>query len=287
MQDFDWNDLRYLLALHRAGTLSAAARRLGVNETTVARRLKRLEQALCNPLFTRSGQAPPTLTDTGRTALRHAERIESEALECAATLAETRQQLSGVVRITSVPVLVNRVLVPHLPDLHRDHPHLTIELIPDPRNLALTEREADLALRLARPANGGLKVTARRLGNLQYAAYGPSTPNAALPWITFEDGHSHLPQAAWLVQAAGSARAGLRIADADTAVEAVAAGLGHCLLPVIVGDADPRLQRIAAKGTEPPVRPLWLLSHRDQAGLAAVKAVTAWINGIDWSGKHI
>lgn len=282
MQGHNWNDLRYALALHRAGTLAAAGRMLGANETTVARRLRALERALGAPLFVRGGAGRHEATEAGRTAISAAERVERENIVLGDVMGRVAGLLSGSVRITSVPMLVNRVLVPRLGAFRAAHPGVTVELVPEARNLSLSRREADLALRLARPEAGGLGTRAQKLGALGFAAYGPAEAEAA-EWIGYDEAHAHLPQARWLA-AVGADGSGLRVADAETALEAVAAGLGRTLLPRILGDADARLRRLdIADGR--PEREVWLLSHAEDAGRGAIAAAKAWLRSVDWAGR--
>src|SRR5258706_3550703 len=218
MQAMEWSDLRYLLAVARTGTLSGAARRLGVNQTTVSRRLAGAQRALGARLFDRrDGALVPTLA--GTRALQRAERVERELEALQAAVAGDDTAITGTVRITAVPILINRLLIPTLPRLTRRHPDLRIELIAEPRNLSLTRREADIALRLARPDRG--TALARRIGRLDYAVFAAARQRVeSLPWITYEDGLAHLPQARWMT-AHGGATAALQVNDAEGSVQAV------------------------------------------------------------------
>ena len=206
MQAMNWDDLRHLLAIARAGTLAGAARRLAVNQTTVARRLAALEAALGVRLFARAeGRLHPT--KAGELALARAAEVEQEIEGLARGIAGTDRKPAGLVRLTAVPILVNRLLVPALPALSARHPRIRLELIAESRNLSLTRREADLALRLARPESGAGLLT-RRLGDLDYAVYGPrGKAGDRLAWITYEEGLGHLPQARWIARQAGAALA--------------------------------------------------------------------------------
>jgi DNA-binding transcriptional LysR family regulator len=176
LQAPNWNDLRYLLAIAQGGSLSAAARRLRVDDTTVARRLAAAERALGARLIERvDGAMRPT--PAGEVAIGHAERIEREMQDLQNRIGGADQAVAGTVRLTSVPLVVNRLLVPSLPALAAAHPLLRLELIAESRNLSLTKGEADIALRLARPRGGGT-VVARRIGRLAYAVYGPGQRSA-------------------------------------------------------------------------------------------------------------
>jgi DNA-binding transcriptional LysR family regulator len=276
----NWNDLRYLLAIGRGDTLAEAARRLRVDETTVARRLAAAEAALGARLFERvEGRLRPTAA--GEVAIAHAERVEREMQALGNRIAGADATVAGTVRLTAVPILANRLLVPALPDLHAAHPLLRLELIAEPRNLSLTRREADIALRLARPQGGGTAV-ARRIGRLDYAVFAPRRGDPErLPWITYEEGMEALPQAKWIAAAARAAAGppAPLVNDAETILAAVQAGLGKSLLPCAVAAHTPELRRIG--GTEPVLsRELWLLVHAELRPLARVAAVIAWIEGV-------
>jgi DNA-binding transcriptional LysR family regulator len=278
MQGMEWSDLRHVLAVARAGTLAAAARRLRVNQTTVSRRIAAAERALGARLFERSdGTLRPT--KAGEAAVARAAQVEREVEALERRVGGADAALAGTVRLTSVPILVNRLLIPALPKLIAAHPRLQVELIAESRNLHLTRREADIAVRLARPEAG--TALARRIGRLDYAIYGPRRrAGAALPWITYEEGLSHLPQARWIDAAAGpDAAVSLRVNDAEAILQAVRAGLGRSLLPCFVADAEKGVARL---GPSKPVlsREIWLLVHRDLRPQARIAAVIDWLRGL-------
>ena len=272
----DWSDLRYVLTVARAGTLAAAARRLGVNQTTVARRLAAAEAALGARLFERvDGVLSPT--KAGEAAVARAGQVEQEVEALEQGIGGADAVPAGTVRVTAVPILVNRLLIPAVARLHAAHPRLRLELIADPRNLSLSRRETDMALRLARPEGGA--ALARRIGRLDYAVYGPRRRNAeGLPWITYEEGSSHLPQARWLA-AEARATAPILVNDAEAILQAVCAGRGKSLLPCFVGESEQRLKRL---GDTKPVlsREIWLLVHPELRPQARIAAVMTWLNGL-------
>jgi DNA-binding transcriptional LysR family regulator len=288
MQTLNWNDLRYLLAIRRGATLSAAARQLRVDDTTVARRLAALQERLRVRLIQRLADGRLRLTPAGERAVLHAERVEREVGALAAALSGADDAAAGSVRVTSVPIIVNRMLVPAVPALVARHPGLHLELVADPRDLSLTRREADMALRLARPRTGGTRITARRIGTVRYAVYVsascPPREAAVLPWITYEEAMGHLPQARWIeatAAARGEAVATLRLNDAEGLIEAVIAGLGRSLLPCAIADRDTRLRRLGTKHRPGPVaRELWLLTHAELRALPRIEAVAGWLETI-------
>lgn len=270
-----WSDLNVVLALGRDGALAPAARRLGVDQTTVSRRLSAIEAALEGPLFLRErGRLVPTAL--GEEAIARAAEMETavQALETAAS--ESGDAVAGSVRVTAVPLLVNQLLVPHLPALLDRHPALEIEAIAESRNLSLSRRETDIALRLARPQQG-VTGLCRKIGELAFSVYAARDADPArLSWVTYEDRFRHYPQARWVdSHVKAEDLAPLRINDAEGLAQAVRSGLGLGLLPDFMGLRDPALQQIS----ESPVlqRDLWLLVHADLRHLPRIAAVMDWL----------
>ena len=138
----------------------------------------------------------------------HAERIESEIGRLDDALSGSDELVSGTVRVTAVPILVNHLLVPAAPSLLARHPKLRLELVAEARDVSLTRREDDLALRLARPRTGGTKIVARRVGMLRYDVYAaaswPPREAAKLPWLGYDETMAHLPQARWIAETASA-----------------------------------------------------------------------------------
>jgi DNA-binding transcriptional LysR family regulator len=278
MQELNWNDLRFVLAVARSQSLAGAARRLNVNESTVGRRVAEAEQRLGARLFERSlGLFHPT--EAGHAVVAGAERVELEVQAVETAISGADRLAAGAVRLTSVPVVVNRVLVPALPQLLREHPQLRVELIAEPRDLSLTKREADIALRLARPRKD-VRAVARRIGRLEYAVYGPSRKRAEpMPWITYEDDMANLPQ--WRYMAERPVRdretpPPVTVNDAEAIIQSVKAGLGKSLLPIAIADREPGLVRLSG-GPPPLSRELWLMVHPELRNLIRIRVVVDWL----------
>ncbi|WP_233836267.1 LysR family transcriptional regulator [Paraburkholderia sp. ZP32-5] len=285
MPAFDWNDLQYVLAVARDGSLAAVARRLKVDPTTVGRRLRAIEAALGAKLFERDSDGQMRATDAGRIVIQRTQTIEAEIGNLDAAVRTHDVAVRGTVRLTAVPVLINRVLMPALPALIARHPELNIELVADHRDLNLPRRDADIAVRLARPGNeAGERIVARRIGMLAYAVYAAANcadPHA-LPWLTYEAGMRHLPQAQWIARVADSdgGLAAVVANDAEALLQGVQAGLGRSLLPCIVADRTPGLVRLPHDHHAPPEREIWTLTHPDVRPLARISAVLAWLDAI-------
>jgi len=281
MQELNWNDLRYILAAARTGTLAAAARHLGVNETTVARRIAEAERRLGARLFerTRGGVTP---TGAGSVVIAGAEQVELQVQSVEGAVSGTDRAAAGTTRVTSVPILVNRVLVPALPALLDAHPGLHVELVAEPRDLSLTKRQADIALRLARPRSE-LRAVAKRIGQLDYAVYGAAEARADdLPWITYDEAMADLPQGRWIAGHAARGREAVTrvtVNDAETLIQAVRAGLGKSLLPRIIADRDAALTCLSDKPAELS-RELWLMVHPDLRELTRIRVVMDWLMSV-------
>jgi DNA-binding transcriptional LysR family regulator len=270
-----WSDLRVVLALGRDRRLSAAARSLGIDQTTVARRLTALEAALQGRLFLRErGRLLPTAL--GEQAIARAEEVEAAVLALETLAGESGTAVSGRVRITAVPILVNQLIVPRLPGLLQRFPGLAIDANADSRNLSLGRRETDIALRFARPEGGsGL---CRRIGALAFSVYAARNADdpAGLPWVTYEERFLHYPQARWVADnVSPEALARLRVNDAEGLAQAVRSGLGRGVLPDFMAARDPALVRVS--GAPVLRRDLWLLVHPDLRQLPRVAAVLGWL----------
>lgn len=274
MQELNWNDLRILLALRRAGTLAGAARQLGIDETTVSRRLRALEHTTGLALLQPGTGRAITLTAKGARLAEIAARMDGESRALDALISDQSGSPTGRIRLTAAPVIVNRLIAPALPGFTAAHPGLSIALLPEGRDHDLARHEADLALRLARPSQGGQAITARRIGALGYLAYAPAGAGdpATLPWITLDASLSHLPHARWL--SAQTPQARVTVSDVETARAAVAAGLGKTLLPRLPLE-EPGLAPIPARDL--PMRDIWLLRRRSDQHDPATQAVALWL----------
>lgn len=163
-----WDDLRFFLAVSRAGTLSSVSQTLGVDHTTVARRIERLERALNSKLFERrnTGYFP---TVSGEKLLRTAENVESLIMAGESELADRDLSLTGVVRVGAPDGFGSFFLAPRLAEFCAANRELEIQLIATARVFSLSKREADIAIALAMPAQG--RVVARKLTDYRLGLY--------------------------------------------------------------------------------------------------------------------
>jgi len=264
----NWDDLRLFLPVARLGSLTEAARVLNVSISTVARRLSQLERTLGLSLFLRS-QSGYALTADGQRLLEKAAAVEG-AMMGVNRLADAEAS-AGRVRLALPEGLAMQILLPRLDAFRTAHPTIALDIVTGPFSLDLTRRESDIALRLIKPTDNDL--VARRLGTMAHGIYaaadskmGGSKTVSRLGWLPEM---RRLPiaaaTAAWIDQNGDKTGAeGEEIAfnNLTTLACAAAAGLGQALLPCVVGDAEPRLRRLA--GPEGFfVQEVWLVFHRD------------------------
>lgn len=275
-----WEDVRYFLALTREGSLSGAARKLMVQHSTVARRVESLESALGLRLFDRLARGWQ-LTAEGEDMVGLAERMEVEAFafERAAVGAGNQH---GVVRVSLPPSLASLFVVPRIAARHADWAGITLELAGDLREVNLSRREADLAVRLGRPQDPGLVV--RSLGKIGFGLYAHpdyTRAHAEHDWafIGLDDSLRQLPQALWLERYAGERRFVLRSNDQIALHGAASAGLGIACLPHYQAGRDANLVRVPI--AEPvPYREIWLVLHADVRRSPRVRVIADLITAL-------
>jgi len=270
----DWDGLRFFWALSSSGSLSAAARALRVQHTTVARRVAALEHELGARLFLRSARGY-TLTRVGQALLESVQAMHLQ-VEQVTRLADGQDvEMRGAVRVATADTLATRVVLPALAPLVREHSGLELELVSDTRQHDLSRREADIALRIG--ASLDTELVGRKLALLGFGLYGARERPKKLDlrrahYVTFEEMVGKLPHERWLAEHAPEARVVLRANRQETLVEAVRLGVGLGILPCIVADGDPSLCRWLGPN-DVFTRELWLLLHPDLHGSRRVRAV--------------
>jgi DNA-binding transcriptional LysR family regulator len=274
----DWEDLHHFVALAREGTLSAAARALGVDHATVARRVAALETSTGLKLVDRRARST-TLTGDGKRIAAIATPMEEAAFAVGRTAQAAKPGVDGEVTISAPPNFASSVIAPQLLRLRRQHPRIRIKLIGEKRQASLSRREADLALRLMRPVESGLYV--RKIGSFGFSLYGTpaylrETPPHAFAFISYDASLADSPQEVWLRTIVGNRDVVLRTNDLQTQLTAARAGLGLAVLPHYLGDSEPGLQRLVVTQKEVS-RDVWLLVHRDLRQVPAVRAVMEFL----------
>jgi DNA-binding transcriptional LysR family regulator len=283
-----WDDLEVVLALGRTGSLVSAAERLGVNTSTVGRRLDALEHALGVHLFDRSSTGVAA-TELAEALLPIAEAMERSVADALRLVEGRETEPEGTVRVSAPPGVANWLLAPALIDLRRRHPKLAIELDASVGYTDLTRREADLALRGARPRSGDL-ISVRLLEAESVIVAAPELNAAigklarldAIDWITWGPDLAGLPDARWITANVAAERIVLRTSSMDAQIQAARAGLGAILIgrPFLawIGLEPVPLSRSLARRLPPtPTGALWLVGHRALRDVPRVRAVWDFI----------
>ncbi|MEQ9495317.1 MAG: LysR family transcriptional regulator [Deltaproteobacteria bacterium] len=272
----DWDDLRFVLAVGRSGTLLGAAEALGVAHTTVGRRLKALEGSLGVRLFDRlpDGLLP---TPAGDDVLGVAERVEGEVLSVQGRVLGRDAQLQGKLRVSTVDTLFHCFEETFTSFVSR-YPNIELTIASTTETVSLPRREADIVLRLSDEPPEHL--VGRRLGYVQFGVYasvglveriGEGAPLADFPWIGWDRARHQRWFDDWLAQNAPGARVVLRLEnDALLMAHAIRSGIGVQILPCCLADRDPALRRVAPLD-ELFRLDLWVLTLEELRGNSRVR----------------
>jgi len=276
----NWDDLRYFLAVARLHSLSAAARALSVNHSTVFRRIGALEQRLRARLFDRHPKGYE-LTAVGEEMLAIAERVEDDVLALDRRVLGRDQELSGRIRVTTVEE-VAALLAPELAEFYARYPGIDLDVRSEQRVVSLSRREADVALRPGtRPDEpdvvgrllcpGASGVYASRAYAERHGLPASAGRLAGHCFVSFSDDLRHISTRRWLEQQCPDAHISFRSNTMLGQLAAVRAGFGLAVLPCYVGDREPALVR-AFVGDEQLQFGMWLLVHGDLRQTARVRA---------------
>ena len=273
----DWDDLRYVLAIARAAGLNPAAKALGVNPSSVYRRLEALEQKLEVRLFERL-RTGYRLTESGEALAEAAERMEAEALAVERRVVGTDVRLQGHIRVSTSEAFAIHVLPAYLAAFRQTYPGVSLDLSVSNQLVDLSRRDADVVIRAtATPPDLLVGRSVARIGIAAYAS--PTYLDGAVrgralaeyDWIGFTGALSHIRQSRWLEQHIPDARQTIRVDSFGTVINAVASGAGCGMLPCFAGDADPRFERMPGTYEATDVQ-LWVLTHPDLRKSARVRA---------------
>jgi DNA-binding transcriptional LysR family regulator len=281
----NWDDCRLFLAVARAGQMLAAARRLGLNQATLSRRIAALEEGVGTKLLIRRPHGCD-LTDEGRSLARRLERVEPEMLEAQSDLRQADESVSGTVRIGAPDGFGIAFLAPRLGRLGERHPDLVLQLVPVPRSFSLSEREADIAVMVGRPEVGRLRV--RKLTDYTLGLYAASTylERTGLPESVGElaEGHRLIGYVEDLIDAPGlnytrdvlrNWRSDLEISSAMGQLAAVRGGGGIGMLHDYLAWPDPALVPVLPEAFV--TRAYWLAYHESLKDVRRVQAAARFL----------
>lgn len=286
MEPVDWNHLQDFLAVARTGRLTAGAQRLGVDHTTLSRRIAALETALKARLFDRSPQGY-ALTAHGERLLVRAEAMESLMLSAQAEVGEADLSVSGVVRIGAPEGFGSYFLAPRLPELAERHPELEIQLVAIPGVLSLSKREADVAIALSAPREG--RLISRKLTDYTLSLYGAPSYLDARPslksradmgnhrFIGYIEELLYAPELDYMEAPDVDIRVAFKSSNLIAQLQACVAGAGLAVIPDFVAHGRPYLRRVLADQVG-LTREFHLVVHADLKSVARVRAVTDFIS---------
>ncbi len=282
---FDWDDLRYFLAIARCGSTLSAAKALGVSQPTVARRLSALEARIDRKLV----EQHPTgyrLTDLGRTMLPHAEEVERSVAAFQRQVMLGGKDLSGTLRVTCPEGMASRILAPMIEAFQAKYPQLRVDLIMTDRRLDLSKGEAEVAIRMHEP--GEASLIARRIADSAWGIYASRTyierhgrpqkyedlDNHAV--VEFAGEMADNQAGKWLRLTAPLARIAARGNSMLGVLAFVKSGAGLAPLPMMLGGSAKGLEAVLAPVPEIGSR-IYLVMHKDLRRTARVRAFSDFI----------
>jgi molybdate transport repressor ModE-like protein len=277
-----WDDFRLIKAVAEAGSLPAAAATLGVNHSTVFRRLRQIEAMLGFPLFERH-RAGYVLTQAGEEISALASRVDEDITTVTRRLAGQAPAPAGEVRIATSDSLLVDLLMPMLARFREAHPAIRLDLVTGNAALNLSRRDADIAIRATEAPPDTL--VGRRMGQIAWAAYGTAAPGTWPPleellgqgqWLSLSDSLGHLKPARFLRGRVPPDRISCKFDSVHALGRGVEAGLGWAYLPCFLGDSRPGMTRLAAPEPE-FATDLWLLTHPDLRHTPRIRALMDWL----------
>lgn len=272
MNNIDWNDLNYFLATVNNGSLASAAKYLKVNHTTVSRRIAALEQQLGAPLFERTASGL-LITPLGNALIPYANQMNESVHTMDRLVTAQSKDLAGTLRITTMDMFTQRVIMPNIKIFTQQHPEINIELILSDSNLNLSAREADIAFRAT--DNPAPDVVGKRLGHFAITCYctrevheqylqDPQSVTA----IDWRDNQGQKPD--WVNQHMPDLEVRHVSSTLSGIYELVKAGCGVAQLPCGLGDTNPDLVRVQGVPLFEGMG-LWVLTHIDLRNTARIK----------------
>lgn len=280
--NLDWDDIRFFIALAEAGTLAGAARAMKISHVTVSRRLANLERSLGRTLLQRRSDGYHRTPD-GETVLVHALEMRRRINE----IWEGRTsdgEIGGIVRLSLTRTLSDHFVGPRLAPFVRANPGVIVELSPDSRNVSIARREADLALRLARPTDG--EMIARRVATLTFDFFAAAQePCDVTAFIAFGTDDDDVPEAAWLRRFIDNRPTSVRSSSPRTQMAAAEAGLGVALLPNYLASKNPRLRRTRLT-KDMPTREIWLVRPKESEHSTRIRRFVDFLVALFEQEKH-
>ncbi len=276
MQQLNWDNLRYVLMVAKNGSIASAARVLGVNRTTVLRRIDSFQESLGCRIFQR-GKSGYVLTLEAEKIIDAAREVESTLFNIQRQIEGRELRLEGELRVTTTDTLMVSKIGPHLASFHQKHQHISVTVSMSNNIMDLTRRDADIAIRPTKTPDAPL--VGRRVADVYFNAYAsleylntfPGLDWQSHHWVGFEPGLQATLPGKWMDSKIPGSKICLR-SDSFVGLKVAAEqGMGLALLPHYLGESSPLLQVVSAP-TEELTTGLWLLTHPDLVRSARVNA---------------
>lgn len=293
--NYNWDDLRAFLSVVRVGRLTGAARDLGLDHSTVSRKISNLENVLKVTLFERS-PAGYKITEAGKRLAAEVEHMENAVFRIQEYIDNQNQQVAGPVRLTMPEGLSSSFFVHQLLKFQASHPGISVELIADPHIFSLTKREADIAIMMERPTQGPL--VSRKLCDYEYGLYCSVNYLNTRPEIRSKDDiENHFvigyisdllptPAHSYLKNFMPNREADLQISNILTQVEATVSGIGIAFLPCFMASRQPNLIRLLTDQIS-FMRSYWLVTHEISRHPMRTKAVKDFLIAQIENNEHL
>jgi DNA-binding transcriptional LysR family regulator len=280
--NLDWSGIRYVLAVADRGSLVTAARELGVNHTTVLRRIRSFEQQIGARLFERRSTGH-VLSRAGEELVDAARSMRDTLLEAERRIAGEDLRLEGTVRVTTTDTLAHTILPPVLASFGATHPGVRIDLSTTNTMLSLSRRDAEVAVRPSKEA--APSYVGRRVSDVAIALYGSASYLETVPartdlgrhrWLALDESLSRTTIARWMTRELGDVTIVLRVDSLTALCHAARAGMGVAALPCYLGDTARGLRRVRGPVPEMSTE-LWVLTHEDLKRTTRIRALTDWL----------
>lgn len=277
-----WDDLQVVTAAAQSGSLSGAARRLGLSVATVGRRIERLEDAIERKLFRRHAGGLEALPEAAL-LLERADAVSDQVGNFLRAAVAQQDVAKGTVTISTVETFITHILAPRLARFRKRHPHVQLVLHSSSRVVRLDRHGADIAVRIVRPNEP--RVVARKLGTLRYGLYATDAyaqrrgrPKADdledHDVVRYDEAWDGLPEMQWLAERMGRNEPAIRVSTAAAIRASIRAGATVGLLPTFL---KTREMRVIAGPDQLPTRDIWMVIHEDLRQAAHIRAAADFL----------
>jgi len=290
-EKLEWNDLKIILAIGRAGTLSGASRILSSSHSTVFRRINAIEKKLNVRFFDRFAQGY-VLTDAGETAMTTARQIDNEVHNLTLDLVGKDLRLQGTILVTAPEGVTLKLLSPAIAKFCKAHPEIHIDMIVTGEPLKLSRREADLAVRAtSSPPDTTIGRYICRFpfglyANKKFARRNKKNDFSNCNWVMTNDSHEWFSSSVRKKLGLPKGKTVFTSSSTMAVVNAIKEGMGISLLPCFLGDSETGLVRVMSLPEETTLE-LWLLTHPDLRNTARIKALVTFLQTSLESQKNL